>query len=519
VQHLLGVDVGSSECKAMLIDTLGVVRARSRLAYPTHRPRPGWVEQDPDDWYHAACRAIRACLAGSGVAPTTILALSIDGPAHNVALMDASWNVLRPSIHWSDLRSVREAESLEADHGEHIFGTTYSPVNPSWTLTQLLWLRAREPSIWAQLKRILVTKDYVRFRLTGGYDTDVYDAIGTQLYDVGARAWSSYLCDLAEFPQEWLPTVRGPKEIGGRVTQQAASDTGLPAGLPVAVGSGDSVVEALGVGATRPGDCLVKLGTAANVNLVTASASPSRQSITYRHIVDPTWFSITATNSGTATIRWFRDTFCRVEAGADSRAAGDGSRDVAALAAQAPAGCQGLLFHPYLSGERSPHWDPYLRGDFVGIHILHELHHFARATLEGVAFSIRDCFEVVERLGERVERISLIGGGAKSDLWSHIVCDVLGRPMYRPAIEDAAFGAAMVAGVAVGVFDGWEEAGAVCAGVDKELEPRPAEHATYDEMFRVYRRVTEGIRGPIKELARLTPETELIHAHSNTEHP
>ena len=517
MRYLLGVDVGSSECKALLVDTAGNVHGRSRLPFPTHRPRPGWVEQDPDDWYRAACIAVQSCLRSAGADPAAIVALSVDGPAHNVALLDDAGHVLRPTIHWSDLRSAPQAEVLEAEHGERVFSTTYSRVNPSWTLTQLVWLREREPATWQRLRRILVTKDYVRYRLTGSYETDVYDAIGTQLFDVDANDWSPDLCELAGFRLEWLPSVRPAAAIGGRVTRTAAADTGLPEGLPVAVGSGDSVVEALGVGATRPGDCVVKLGTSANVNLVTASARPSRQSITYRHLVDPSWFCITATNSGTATMRWFRDTFCRHEVEKAEREKLDAFVVIDRMAAEAPAGAGGLVFHPYLSGERSPHWDPYLRGDFVGISMQHDLKHFARAAMEGVAFSIRDCFRVVEGLEQPVERTYLLGGGAKSSLWCHIVCDVLGTPLRKPRVEDAAFGAAMLAGVAAGVFAGWEEATVACVRTDEVFEPRPTHQILYDDLFDVYRRVTDGIRGASHDLARLAREMEPSHENPAAE--
>jgi xylulokinase len=515
--HLIGVDVGSTDCKAVLIDTSGNVKGRSRVPYPTYRPQPGWAEQDPEDWYRAACAAIRACLRAAGVPSASVLAMSIDGPAHNVALMDEGWNVLRPTIHWSDLRSVSQAEALEAAHGEYVFKTTYSRVNPSWTLTQLLWLRDSEPTTWARLRRILVTKDYVRFRLTGSYETDLYDAIGTQLFDVEASSWATDLCDLVGFRREWLPTVRPADAVGGSLSRSAAADTGLTAGLGVAIGSGDSVVEAFGVGAIRPGDCVVKLGTAANVNLVTDSARPSRQSITYPHLVEQAWFSITATNSGTSTMRWFRDTFFHPESEQTGREGRGLLEHIEALAADVPPGCKGLLFHPYLSGERSPHWDPHLRGDYVGINASHALKHFARATLEGVAFSIRDCFDVIEGLSQRVERMYLLGGGANSPVWCRIVCDVLGRELRRPRIEDAAFGAAVLAGVAANVFDGWEDAAAVCAGTDEVLVPQSKDRATYDAVFGVYRSVTEGIRGPIHDLVRLTRETESSDESSTTE--
>jgi xylulokinase len=294
---------------------------------------------------------------------------------------------------------------------------------------------------------------------------------------------------LIEFDPDWLPPVVPATRVSGPLLPEAARDTGLKAGTPVAIGSGDSVVEALGVGAICPGQGIIKLGTAANVNLVTASPRPSPLSLTYRHVVDPHWFTITATNSGTATLRWFRDTFCRLEV----RMAGNGQKNVydliGELAGDAPVGSEGVIFHPYLMGERTPYWDPNLRGNFFGLRAGHHIAHFARAVLEGVAFSIRDCLNAVQGLGAPVGKFSLIGGGAKSRLWSQILCDVLGQPLTRPGIEDAAFGSALLAGVAVGAFADWKSAVQTCTHPADVLQTDPEAHALYDQRFGLYRAI------------------------------
>lgn len=504
MQFLIGVDAGSSGCKVTAITTQGQVRASSKTyPYPIRYPKPGWAEQNPEEWYQAACQAMQACLALDNLKPQDVIGLSVTGPAHNVALLDAGGQILYPTIHWSDLRSVAQSERLEAAHGGRIFDLTCQRVNPSWTLTQLLWLKENEPEVWSRLRQILVTKDYARYRLTGGYQTDGYDAIGTQLYDVKNDSWSAELCDLLGFPVAWLPTVAPAHSIAGGLTPKAARDTGLLAGTPIAIGSGDSVVEAFGVGAIEPGQCLVKLGTAANVNLVTAQLLPSPKSLTYRHVVDGCGFTITATNSGAATMRWFRDVFCHHEA---IRAEAEGVSVyglIEALASEAPPGCEGLLFHPYLMGERSPYWDPQLRGDFVGISARHRLNHFARAILEGVAFSIRDCLAAVEALGQPITERRLLGGGSKSPLWRQILCDVLGQPLLKPAVDDAAFGAALLAGVAVGVFADWRSAVGNCVEVEQILQPDGEAHARYDDYFEVYRAIARDLSMHSHRLAEL----------------
>jgi xylulokinase len=346
------------------------------------------------------------------------------------------------------------------------------------------------------------------------YQTDRYDAIGTQLYDVEQDRWSEELCAILERDTGWLPTVAPASQISGTLLPQAARDTGLPVGLPIAVGSGDSVVEALGVGAVRSGQGIVKLGTAANVNLVTMQPCPTPKSITYRHVVGGQWFTITATNSGASTMRWFRETFCRAETEQALAQGTDVYELIERLSHGASAGSQGLIFHPYLSGERSPYWDPYLRGDFVGIHGQHSMNHFARAVLEGVAFSLRDCFRVVESLGQHIESLYLIGGGAKSKLWRQILCDVLGRSLVKPCVEDAAFGAAVLAGVASGVFPEWASAAQQCAQVETVVHPDPTAHALYSKYFEIYCAITRDLTSHYHSLAQLVGK----HAGDNHAH-
>ncbi len=491
---LVGVDVGSSSCKVMFIDAAGTVLATHSEPYLTHYPQIGWAEQHPEDWYQAACQTLRAGLDGSAIAPSDIRGIAIDGPAHNVALMNEQGDVLAPTIHWSDLRSTLQCQRLEAELGDRIFEITNCRVHPSWTLAQLVWLKENQPTIWHDLRRILVTKDYVRYRFTGHYATDVYDAIGTQLYDAQRGEWSTELCDLIGFDVDWLPPVVPATDIAGYLLPEVARATGLPAGIPVAVGSGDSVVEALGVGAICPGQGIIKLGTAANVNLVTARPLPSPLSLTYRHVVDPYWFTITATNSGTATLRWFRDTFCRLEAQQAANDKLDVYTLISQMAADAPVGSEGIIFHPYLMGERTPYWDPTLRGNFFGLRAGHNIQHFARAILEGVAYSIRDCLDAVRALGAPTQQFTLIGGGAKSRLWQQILCDVLGRPLIRPRIEGAAFGSALVAAIAVGTLNDWETALATFNPVGATLHPDPTAQAQYEKYFGVYRALVKDLQ-------------------------
>ena len=507
--YLIGIDVGSSACKCLITDDTGRAIAEYSQPYPTCRPRDGWAEQDPQDWYHSTCSAIRRCLEASRIAPQRIIGIAVAGPAHSVALMDDSGAILHPTIHWSDLRCAAQCERLEAARGDDIFAASLCRLNPAWTLPQLLWLREERPSVYRRLRRILVVKDYVRYRLTGGYQTDVYDAIGTQLYDVRRGDWSDDLAGLVGFQREWLPEVLPATAVSGRVTPSAARDTGLLAGTPVALGSGDSVVEAAGIGAIQAGHCILKLGTAANVNLVMRQAHPAAGAINYRHIVESLWFAITATNAGASTADWFGETFLRPIAADPATQAAPTFARVEALAADSPPGANGLLFHPYLHGERSPYWDPHLRGDFVGIGRRHRLEDFARAVLEGVAFSLRDCLDLVKTFGEPITNRHLIGGGAKSKIWSQIVCDVIGQTLSKPAVQSAAFGSAVLAGIAVGLFQGWPQALAACAPTSDVLRPRAGLRRLYNEQYAVYKEVARDLRGHDRRLGQIIADEEL----------
>lgn len=504
--YLIGLDVGSSACKCMILDDGMRIICECAQSYPTYHPQSGYVEQYPEDWYRSACQAVRMCLEASGVESASIIGLSIAGPAHSVALMDSNGDILRPTIHWSDLRSTPQSERLEVDHGDAIYATTYCRVNPAWTLPQLLWLKENQPTLYKRIRRILLVKDYVRYRFTARFQTDVYDAIGTQLFDVDNDCWSDALLDLVGLAKECLPDILPATEHSGGLTRVAADETGLMEGTPVAVGSGDSVVEAAGIGAIESGHCVLKLGTAANVNLVMQEPKRHSGAIIYRHVVDPLWFAITATNSGISTLQWFAEAFGM----AVKSRAGDRTmhRQIEDLAAESQPGARGLLFHPYLQGERSPYWDPRLRGDFVGIVRRHRLEDFARAVLEGVAYSLRDCYELVSAFADSISKLYLIGGGAKSQLWSQLVCDILGRPLVKPGVQSAAYGSAILAGIATGKFDGWSDAQKVHKLPAELLQPGEESRRLYDSGFETYQAVTRALRPHVRSLGQIAASEE-----------
>lgn len=489
---LLGIDFGSGGCKITAIDPEGRLLGEASREYPTHYEHPGWSEQEPSDWYAAMCGAL-AALREAGLDLARTAAIAFDGSTHNAVLLDGSMRPVRRTVMWTDQRSAAECEFLRERHGELIFGTACQMPTPTWTLPQLIWIAKHEPEIPARTKYILFVKDFVRWQVTGVAATDHIEAQGTLFYDMKARNWSRELFALTGFDFSALPELTEPTERLGEVTAQAAADTGLPAGTPVICGTSDSAVEDYGAGAVEPGDCIVKLATAGNVNVMTAAPHPFRTTLTYSHVIPGMWYTVSATNAAALCQRWFRDLFGDAEK-AEAAASGIKAFDLMdRRAAASPAGANGVMFHPYLQGERSPYWDPKLRGSFTGISINSTRGDFMRALLEGVAFSLFDCYGVIEEMKLPVKRIFLIGGGARSALWNGIVCDVFNLPVAVPSPGDASFGAALLAGTGTGFFPDVREAVKRCLRTDRELSPDPGRAAQYAELFRTYREIHDAL--------------------------
>ncbi len=500
---LLGIDIGTSGGKITAIDLAGRIVDTEFGEFRTFHPEAGWWQEDADEWYTVTCTLLRTMFARGRCTPERIAALSLDGSTHNAVLADEEFRPLRPAIMWTDQRSVRQAARLEAEAGAEIFRIGYQKPTPTWTLPQLVWIGENDPDSLRRTRHVLFTKDFVRYRLTDHWATDHIEAQGSLLYDMAARDWSEPLCRLAGLPKEVLPPLVKPTQVVGQVTDRAAAETGLCAGTPVVAGCSDSAVEGYAAGAIRPGQMILKLATAGNVNVMTAEPHPHPRTLTYSHVIPGMWYTVSATNTAASAERWFRNTFCQYES---EQAAAQQTSVYAllhAMAAQVPLGAEGLFFHPYLQGERAPYWDANLRGSFVGATMRHGKGHFVRAMLEGVAYSLRDCYRTIQEMGLPVEEIRLIGGGAKSDLWAQILADVFDMPIVRPAGGDASFGAALLAGVGVGLFA--DEATAVerCTQVRDRMKPNPAAAKRYAELFNIYCEIHDGLAGTYSRLAAL----------------
>jgi len=476
-KYLLGLDLGASSLKASIVTDAGVVAGEASCPVTTQVPQFGWSEQDPAEWVAAMAAAIPLALKAAGIEAGALSGIGISAGAHIPVLTDADGAVLRPAMMWNDQRSAAQAAALHAAAGEKIVATALNRVNPTWTMAMLAWLGEHEPEVLRRAKRLYLAKDYLRFCLTGTWETDFSDAIGSLLADNATGGWSAELCGLVGWDLDKLPPIRKATDVVGGVTAEAAARMGLAAGTPVVCASNDTTVEFFGVGAVTPGIGAVKLATAGVLFLATQGPSVHPPVSCYPHIIPGMFYTATGTNSCASAHRWLRDLMF----------AQGGFEAMDALAGSVRAGAEGLLFHPYLQGERAPYWDPLLRADFLGMTISHTQAHFARAAYEGIAFSIRDLLEAARGLGLAFGTIRLIGGGARSAVWRQIIADVTGLVVERTQAADASFGTALIAGVGVGVFASAEDAVARCVRLVDTATPDAGRHAFYTELFGIYK--------------------------------
>lgn len=495
--YLLGIDLGAGSLKATVVDSAGRVAGAAAEPVTTFNRRPGWSEQDPAQWYEAMRRAVPRALAAARIGPRRLVGVGFSAGAHIGVLVDSRGRVLRDALMWNDQRAVEEARALHARAGELIVAQSLNQANATWLLPQLAWLARHEPEVTAAAHRLFLAKDYLRWRLCGSWHTDFSDVVGALMADAARRDWSPALCALIDWPLERLPPVVTPTTVVGEVTAAAAEDCGLAHGTPVVCGSNDTTVESWAAGAIAPGQAVVKLATAGVLYSVADHAAVHPPVSCYPHILPGLYYTATGTNACASAHRWLRDCMFLPAARAPERheAGVEAFQSMDRLAAAVPPGAEGLLFHPYLQGERAPHWDPLLRGDFVGLTIGHGPGHFARALYEGVACSIRDLKLSAEALGLRFGTVRLVGGGARSALWRRILCDMLGLAIEQPREGDASYGAALLAGVGVGVFPSARAAVEACVEVVSRIEPDPVRSAFYAELHGLYREAQQALVG------------------------
>ena len=489
MDYLLGIDVGTGGTRAVLVDRQGAIASSATCEHaPFASPRTGWAEQDPHDWWRAAGSAIRLALAN--VPGANVVCVGLAGQMHGAVLLDEKDEVLRPALIWCDQRTQAQCDWLNSKLGERkIIELTCNPALTNFTLTKLLWVRETEPDIWRRFRRVLLPKDYVRFRMSGDHAMDVAEASGTLMLDVAHRRWSQEMMAAAELPMSSLPKLYESPEVCARISDAGAAHTGLKAGTPIVAGAGDQAGGAVGMGIVRAGAVSATIGTSGVVFAATDNpAMDSKGRVhTFCHAVPGRWHVMGVTQAAGLSLRWIRDLL---------KNSGDLSYDeLTREAAQVPPGSDGVLWAPYLMGERTPHLDPNTRATLTGLAASHTRGHIVRAVLEGVAFSLKDTFSLFEEMKVPVRNIRLGGGGARSDLWRQIQADVYGHEVEILAAEEgAAYGGALLAGVGAKWWNSVEDACDAVVQVQKRVKPEVAAAKVMNKAYKNYRQLYPALK-------------------------
>jgi len=479
---LLGIDIGTTGTKTLLIDEAGRVVDSASAEYPLLSPRPGWAEQDPEEWWNAAVATIRE-LAGRGMEPAEVTAVGLSGQMHGLVSLDAEGSVIRPAILWCDQRTVAECEQIEATIGpERLVELVSNPALAGFTAPKILWMKNREPELYAGMRAFLLPKDYVRYRMTGEMATEISDAAGTLLVDVKKGAWSEEAISELGIDRGIFPCIAGSADVCGKISAEAARATGLAEGTPVAGGGADNTCAAVGTGIVEAGRVSSSIGSSGVIfaHTDTPLADPLTRVHTFNHSVPGCWYLMGVMLSAGLSFRWFRDTFAEREMESEEEGGPDAYEVLSGLAEHAPPACEGLLFLPYLNGERTPHKDPYARGVFCGISGRHGRAHMVRSVMEGIVYGLKDSLDIIESIGIEVAQVRATGGGGKNAFWRQMQADVFGRQVVTVNHDEGpAFGAALLAGTAAGVYGGVAEAAAKTVKITGETQPREEMTAAY----------------------------------------
>lgn len=504
--YYLGLDIGTSGTKTLLLDQQGLSIAKATYEYPLSQPRNGWAEQDPEDWWQAVVQGIQAVFKQSGISAQEIQSVGLTGQMHSLVMLDKDGIPIRPAILWCDQRTGESCARLETLIGrEQIQRITGNPPISGFTAAKLLWVQEWEPENWRRCAKMLLAKDYIRYKLTGQFFTDVTDASGTQLMDLQRRDWSQELLEALSIPKEWMPEILESQDLSGGVSAQASQKTGLREGTPVAGGAADNSAAAVGTGVVRPGGAFTTLGTSGVVYTITDEplVDPHGRVHTLCAPVRGKWILMSCTQAAGLSLRWFRDQLCEKEIEKGQALGMDPYQLMDALAQQVPIGAERLLYLPYLMGERSPHQDPLSRGVFFGLSSIHQKGHMIRAILEGVAFSQKECVDIFAQLGAITGQMSLCGGGAKSPLWRTIMADVYGSQLILPGEDEGpAAGAAILAAAGERQLPVEQ----VCREMLRPGKTQPfsqENHQTYQNIYQVYKGLYPALKQGFQDQAKL----------------
>jgi xylulokinase len=505
--YLIGIDIGTTGTKVLLVSPDGGIVARSNHEYPLYTPRPAWAEQNPSDWWEATVAGIRDVLATSAAKPKDVAGIGLSGQMHGSVFLDARSEVLRPAILWCDQRTAEQCQWITCQAGEKtVVEETFNPVLTGFTAPKIVWLRQNEPETYARVRKILLPKDYIRLRLTGEFATEVSDASGTSLLNIAQRRWSQKMLAALDLTEDMLPKVYESPEVSGRISKEAAKATGLAEGTPVVGGGGDQAAGAVGNGIVRPGIVSVTTGTSGVVfaHMDEPKMDPQLRTHTFCHAVPGKWHVMGVMLSAGGSLRWYRDALAQQEKAVAADCGIDPYELLTKEAAQAPPGCEGLIFLPYLSGERTPYPDPWARGVYFGINLRHGRPHLVRAILEGVSYGLRDSLEILRAMGLAISQVRASGGGARSPLWRQIQSDVFESELVTINVDEGpAFGVALLAGIGAGIYASVEEACDRTITVTERTLPNDANAALYNTYYPIYQALYASLKDHFVEVGRL----------------
>jgi xylulokinase len=493
----IGIDSSTTATKALLMDQQGEVLGVASSEYTYETPHPLWSEQEPSLWWRGTAQSIREVLQKTGVDVNQVKGIGLTGQMHGLVLLDENGEVLRPAILWNDQRTASQCDAIRLKLGrERLIQITGNDALTGFTAPKILWVQEHEPEVWKRARHILLPKDYVRYKMTGAFGMDKADGAGTILFDLPKRDWSAEVLSALEIPPEYLPPTFEGTDVTGGLTSSAAQELGLSAGIPVFGGGGDQAASAVGTGAVRAGVVSISLGTSGVVFATTDTPviEPDGRLHAFCHSVPGKWHLMGVMLSAAGSLRWHRDTF----------APGTDFDSLLEPAAQIPAGSDGLLFLPYLTGERTPHPDPLARGAFIGLTVRHSLPHLTRSVLEGVSFGLRDSFELMKGAGlENISQVRVTGGGARSPLWRQILADVLqAEAVTVNTTEGAAYGAALLAATGAGAFRSVESACDASVKITGSTLPNPAHVEQYQKSYEVYRGLYPALKSTFEKIGQ-----------------
>lgn len=504
MKYLLGIDIGTSGTKTVLFDRGGNPISSSTAEYPLYQPEIGWAEQDPQDWWKAVCITINQVIKDSNINPESISGIGLSGQMHGLVMLDGDGNVLRKSIIWCDQRTAKECVEITEKVGEkRLIDITANPALTGFTASKILWVRNNEPEIYEKCRKILLPKDYIRYMLTGEFATEVSDASGMQLLDIKNRCWSKEVLNALDIPIEYLGDVHESIVVSGKVHKKAAEVTGLKEDTPVVGGAGDQAAGAIGNGIIKSGQISSTIGTSGVVfaHLDEPIIDEKGRVHTFCHAVPGAWHMMGVTQGAGLSLKWFRDNFCTNEIEVAKGMGIDPYVLMTKEAEKVPAGSRGVIYLPYLMGERTPHLNPKAKGVFFGLSAAHTKNEMLRAVIEGVSYSLLDCMEIIKDTGMNPTNVMVSGGGGKSELWRQILADMFNcKVSTNKSSEGPALGVALLAGVGTGVYKDIDEACSIAISENSVQFPKEENSLVYKRYYEIYKKIYDDLKGTFELL-------------------